>query len=231
MDDRWVARCAGGCAVGGGCSWLAAVLTHAAQPRGCIGAECETMPMRDATSGTGWLVAIATVLLLASGAALLVLIRRQARLGWTGGLGAASCAIGVAVLALGSALQSLFFAGDFPLMPLFVLSGVPAFAAGGVLLGWTVLRSRVLPMWSGLSLLLGALFLLGADEQTSVVLFAAPLGLAWVAIGVNLLLRGVRVPSGARDSLVPVSDALVTRTRSRRSSWRPGAGRGRRSVS
>lgn len=62
-------------------------------------------------------------------------------------------------------------------------------AVGLAVIGWTVLRSGVLPTWAGIALLAGALLMLGANEQTSLVLLVIPFGLAWAATGLRLLLR------------------------------------------
>jgi hypothetical protein len=126
-------------------------------------------------------------MLVVTGAGLLSLMRRQGVLGRTARLGAAACVVGLATLAAAVVLQSVFFGDDFELMPWFVGPGVLALALGIALLGWAILRSGVLPGWSGISLLVGAALLLGANEQTSAVLLAVPFGLAWMAAGVALL--------------------------------------------
>lgn len=186
MNDARIASYSGACAVLGGIAWVAASLIHASQPRGCVGDECGALPMRNATSGTVLLVGLAGVMMVASGAGFLMLIKRRSRLGRTGILGAALCAFGLAVLALAAIVQELSYEGDFWLMPAFVVPGAAALAGGLALVSWTVLRSRLLPTWSGGSLLAGALLLLGANEQTAAVLLAVPFGLAWVATGITL---------------------------------------------
>jgi hypothetical protein len=145
--------------------------------------------MRSATTGTSLLVALAAVMMFASGAGLLLLIRRHSRLGWTGVVGATACGAGVVTLASAAALQELLYDGDFPWMPAFVGPGVIALAAGLTLVSWTVLRSGVVPPWVGVSLLVGAVLLVGANEQTAAVLLAVPFGMAWLALGAALMLR------------------------------------------
>ena len=55
------------------------------------------------------------------------------------------------------ALQELVYVSDFRWMPAFVVPGITALAVGLALVGWTVVRSRVVPSWVGVSLLVGAL--------------------------------------------------------------------------
>ena len=78
----------------GGAAWVAAALTHAAQPEGCVGDSCAGSPMREATTATSVLVALAAVLMLASGIGLLLAVRRTGHLGRTGVVGAGLCAPG-----------------------------------------------------------------------------------------------------------------------------------------
>ena len=201
MKDGGIALVAGACAAVGGSAWTSASIIHASQPRGCVGAECTSLPMRNATTATSLLLALAAAMMVASGAGLLLLIRRRGRLGRTGVVGATACGFGVAVLAVATGLQGFIYHGDFALMPVFVGPGVIALAVGVALVGWTVLRSRVLPSWAGVSLLVGGALLLGANEQTDAVLLAVPFGVAWLAIGVVLMLR--------RTEATPAASSLV----------------------
>jgi len=100
---------------------------------------------------------------------------------------AAMCSLGLALLAVASAIQALFYDGDFPLMPGFVLPGVAALVVGLLLVAWTVLRGRVVPAWAGTALLAGAALMVGVNEQTAAILLAVPFGVAWFATGVALL--------------------------------------------
>jgi hypothetical protein len=189
MEDTVVARCAGVCAVIGGAAWTAAGVIHASQPRGCVGDECSAWQMREATTGTSLLVALAGVMLVASLAGLVLLVRRHGRLGRMGVVGATFCGVGVVVLGLAAALQQFVFGVDFRWMPAFVLPGVAALVVGLALVAATVLRSRILPSWVGAGLLIGAVLLVGANEQTAAILLAVPFGLALLAAGATLLLR------------------------------------------
>ncbi len=177
-------RTTGVLAMLGGAAWVAAVLIHAAQPSGCVGDSCFDSPMRESTAATSWLVGLAGALLLVSGAGLLQVIRRHDGLGWTGRVGAGLCVLGIAVLALAVTLQALDADGDFTYMPHLVVPGMAGLALGAVLVGWTVVRSTAVPRWAGVALILGALLLVLANEQTDAVLLAIPFGLAWAATGV-----------------------------------------------
>ncbi|GAA2153729.1 hypothetical protein GCM10009844_38580 [Nocardioides koreensis] len=194
MDDTRLAQVGGACAVVGGCAWTAASIMHASQPRGCVGSECDYLPMRSASTGTAVLVALAAAMMIACGTTLMLLVRRRNELGRTGVLGAAACGFGIGALALAAGVQALAYDGDFPWMPAFVGPGVAALVVGLALVAWTVLRSRVVPTWAGIGLLIGAVLLLGTNEQTTAVLLAVPFGVAWLATGAALLLRR---PEGA----------------------------------
>lgn len=189
MDDTRLTQVAGACAAVGGSAWTAASIMHAAQPRGCVGSECDYLPMRSASTGTAVLVALAAVMMIAWGTSLLLLVRRRSELGRAGVVGAVACGLGIGALALAAGVQALLYDGDFPWMPAFVGPGVAALVVGLALVAWTVLRSRVVPTWAGIGLLIGAVLLLGTNEQTAAVLLAVPFGVAWLATGAALMRR------------------------------------------
>ncbi len=99
------------------------------------------------------------------------------------------------MLVISGLIQALFFGGDFPLMPYFVIPGVLALIVGFVLVGIAILRAGVLPRWVAVLIIVGALAMLGANEQTARVLLMIPFGVAWVAVG-YVLWSGVGVPTG-----------------------------------
>ena len=202
MDDSRLARVAGASAVLGGAAWSAAAVIHASQPRGCVGDECDSLPMRDATTSTAVLLAVAALMMVVCGIGLLLLVRRQRDLGRSGVVGAAACALGLTSLATGTGLSAVWD-GDFTWMPAFVVPGVAALVAGIALVAWTVLRSGVVPAWAGIGLLVGAALLLGANEQTASVLLAVPFGVAWLAAGVTLLLPSRQEAPATADTTVP----------------------------
>jgi len=109
------------------------------------------------------------------------LLARTGELGWTGVAGVAACVLGIAALAV----MTLPTLRD-QTRP---LPGLLAVAIGLALVGWTVLRSSVVPTWTGIGLLAGVLVLAGVGEQNSRVLLALPFGIAWLTTGVVLLAR------------------------------------------
>ena len=122
---------------------------------------------------------VAGLMLVASGTGLLGMIRRQGRLSRAAVVGATLALVGLCLLTVAVTVQAVFFPdGDFDLMPFLVGPGVLLLAAGLAAVGWTVLRSGVLPRWAGASLLVGAVLILAANEQTDAVLLAVPFGIA-----------------------------------------------------
>lgn len=175
---RW-----GGPAAGlGGLLWIVHAVLVARLPEGCIADECMTRPMRDSTAAAP--LFLAAVLLIGSGVAALVRRSRAAgRFGSLGRIGVGSAVTGIVVLIAALLVQRIFFRGDFPLMPTFVLPAGLALVLGFLLLGSTILRSGVLPRWTTALLIVGALALLGVNDQNERMLLAIPFGLAWMAVG------------------------------------------------
>ncbi len=168
----------------GGALWIIGAVIHASKPRGCIAEECAFRPMRESGALGGILLLLSLVFLAVGVAGLVILARNTGRFGKMGKTGVVIGAAGVALLLIATLIQVIFFGGDdFPLWPAFVIPGLLAIAAGLVFLGVAILRSRVLPRWTAALLIIGALAMLGANEQTSRVLLTIPLGVAWVAVG------------------------------------------------
>ncbi len=119
-------------------------------------------------------------------AALVVLVRRAGRFGTLGKAGTVLALLGVSILVVSGLVQAMVFEGDFLLMPYFVVPGIAALIIGFVLLAVTLLRSSVLPRWAAVSLLVGAVTMMGANEQTRAAWLAIPFGLAWIAVGYAL---------------------------------------------
>ncbi len=102
--------------LGGNLLVLLAVAT-ASMPRGCIAEECAYRPMRDSPFGSGTVLAL---LLVGAGAvALVVLARRAGRFGRLGWAGLVVVPVGIALIAIGVALN----ASDSPLVPVFIIPG------------------------------------------------------------------------------------------------------------
>ena len=147
MSSSALIRWGGLAAMLGGTLWSIATVVHASKPRGCIAAECATRPMRESDALDG-ILTLPSVLLFAVGAAgLVALVGSAGRFGRTGKAGAVIGAGGAAVLVIATPIQAIFFAGDFPLMPYFVVPGLLAAVVGFLLAGIAILRSGVMPRW------------------------------------------------------------------------------------
>lgn len=181
MRHARLARAAGACALVAGAAWSVAVVVHASQPVGCVGDECLLRPEREPAPAMDWLVPLAGVGLVAFAAVLVALLARRGELGWTGKAGLLACGAGVVALALLRLAPA-----DERFRPLPALAVV---ALGLALLAWAVVRSTVLPRWSGIALVVGVAFLVGVNEEDTRVLFALPFGVALLAAGAALALR------------------------------------------
>lgn len=185
-------RWSGLAAVLGGLLWSVAAVLHSQEPVGCIAEQCLTRPMRE-TSGVVSAMTLAGTLLIGLGTAgLVVLLRHAGRFGRTARRGAILGVAGLIVMVLAALVQAVFFNGDFPLMPYFLLPGGLAAIAGFLMIGIAVLRGRVLPRWAGILLAVTSVLMLAFNEQTYAVLLGIPFGIAWIAVGLVLWRRGAR---------------------------------------
>lgn len=186
--------------MGGFFCGVAAVL-HSLQPVGCVLAECNGgQPMRSGTPLVGVLGAAASVLVLTGVVGLTVLARRAGRYPRIANIGLAGLLVGFALLAAAGLIQALFFDGDFPGMPYLVVPGLFAVVAGLILIGFFVIRSRVLPRWLGVFLVASSFALLAANEQAQTVLLAIPFGLAMMVTG-YFMWTAERQPGATRSRL------------------------------
>jgi hypothetical protein len=203
-NSFWVARFpkwSGLAAVLGGLFCAVAAALHSLQPVGCVLAECDgAQPMRSGTPLVGALGTAATLLILIGIAGLTVLAGREGSHVRLAKAGLASTLIGFTLLAVAGLIQALFFAGDFPGMPYFVVPGLLAVVAGLVLIGIFIVRSRVLPRWLGVFLVVSSVALLAANEQAQTVLLAIPFGVAMMATG-YFMWSGGRQPELGRRRL------------------------------
>src|SRR5688572_20780325 len=142
-----LARVSGPAAVLGGLLWVVNVVVHALKPQGCVAAECDLpgWTMREGGPLFDTLFLGAVLLMGLGAAALVARARRAGRFARLGRLGLGGGIAGLAWLLAGGLVQALFFAGDSPYMPLFIIPGVLAQIVGVLLLGVAVLRARVLP--------------------------------------------------------------------------------------
>lgn len=186
MDASRYVRWAGVGSLLGGTSWIISTAIHASKPVGCVGNECATRSMRETSTVEGALTGAAFLLFAAAAVALVVLVRRADRFGAPARTGTILGLGGIAVLMAAGLIQALFFDGDFPLMPYFVIPGAAALIVGILLLSITVLRSGVLPRWATASLLIGTVAMMGFNEQTHAAWLAIPFGFGWMAVGFAL---------------------------------------------
>ncbi|MCK0113265.1 hypothetical protein MWU75_14040 [Ornithinimicrobium sp. F0845] len=181
-------------AVVSGVSWSAAAVSHNLQPQGCVAEGCASSVMRGSTALTGMLLAVAGLMLVVSVSGLLLMTRRASQRGplvWTA---VTSLGVGVACF-LAAGVVSGFVDADWSGMPLLVAPGIVFLVLGLLMVATIVWRARVLPHQVSVAILVTALLLPLANEQTSLVLLAVPFGLAWAGTGVYLLARdrhGVR---------------------------------------
>jgi hypothetical protein len=194
---RQLLRWSGVAAILGGLLCALAAILHSLEPSGCIGLECDTRSMRSATVLVSALGAAATLFILIGMAGLIVMARRSGRHKTLANAGLITAAAGFAILLLGVLIQAVFFSGDSPWMPFFVIPGVVGVIAGFLLIGVFILRSGLLPRWLGAFLAVSSVLLLAANEQTAAVLFAVPFGLAVAAVGFFMWTTGERAYAGA----------------------------------
>lgn len=194
-----VIRWSGLAALLGGVLIVAYAVIVASMPRGCIGDECAFWQMRDTGSADALL--LFGLLFVAAGAVGLMLrLREIGRFGWLGRSGGIVGAVGFVLLVL-AGVTGAITDGMSPLMPVFVVPGLLAVIAGLLLLGVAVLRTRVLPLWVDLLLIVSLLAMVGFNDQNWRALMAVPFGVAWVVVGYVLWSEKrapARQPAGVR---------------------------------
>jgi hypothetical protein len=169
-----IVRWAGLAAMFGGTLFVVSAVVISPMPRGCIGDECGTRPMRE-SGAAGALLMFALLLVVVGMAGLVIRARHAGRFGVLGKTGAVVATVGAALPMIGGLIQGIVYGGDYPLVPYFVVPGV--------LLGIAVLLARVLPRWKAALLVVGSLGMLGFNDQNAQALLAIPNGIVWVAVG------------------------------------------------
>ena len=177
-----IVRWAGLAAMFGGALFVVSAVMISSMPRGCIGDECGTRPMRE-PGAAGALLMLALLLVVVGMAGLVIRARHAGLFGVLGKTGAVVAAVGAALPMIGGLIQGIVYGGDYPLVPYFVVPGVLALVVGFVLLGIAVLLAGVLPRWTAVLLVVGSLAMLGFNDQNAQALLAIPNGIAWVAVG------------------------------------------------
>jgi hypothetical protein len=133
------------------------------------------------------LLFVASVLLIGVGVAGVVMRARNAgRFGRLGGIGMVASIGGGSLILVAILVQAIVFEGDMPYMPFFLVPGGVAVIIGMLLLGIAILRAGVLPRWVAALLIVGALAMLGFNDQNVRSLIAIPFGVAWMAVGYAL---------------------------------------------
>lgn len=181
MSSRAI-RWSGLAAVLGGVFWISSALLTASRPRGCIADECEFRTMRETGALDGILFLLALLLFAIGTVALVARLRSSGSLGRLGRAGLIFIAVGAALGAVGMVLN----VWDSSLVPAFVIPGLLAVIVGFVLLAIAVLRSGALPRWASALLVVGALAMLGFNDQNWQALMAIPFGIGWMAVGYAL---------------------------------------------
>lgn len=188
MLSMTLIRWGGLAAMLGGLLWIAHAIVVASMPEGCIGLECDMPDRSIRDSSVAAPLFLSALLLIALGVGGLVArAQDSARFGTLGCIGLVAAVVGVGLVVTGGLVQALFFAGDFPYMPLVVIPGGLAVIIGFLLLGIAFLKVGVLPRWAGAPLILGTLALVGFNDQNAQALMAIPFGIAWVAAGYALM--------------------------------------------
>ena len=182
MASSRTVRWSGVSAMLGGARLVFSAFIIGCLPRGCIGDECASRPMRE-TGATGALLTLALLLVVIGAAGLVILARDAGRFGTLAKTGIVVAAVGAALPVVGGLVQGILFDGDYSYMPYFVIPGVLALVIGFVLLGISVLQAGVLPRWSAALLIVGTLAMLGFNDQNALALLAIPNGIGWVAAG------------------------------------------------
>jgi hypothetical protein len=188
MSSRMLVRWGGPAAMLGGSLWIVGAVATALKPEGCIGAECD-LPGRSMRAGTvldAAVFLVAMLLIALGGAAVVIRARRAGQFGGLGRIGLVGSVVGLIVLLAASLVQAIVFGGDLPSMPLFVIAGGLVLVIGLLLLGIASLRAGVLSRWAGALLIIGALAMLGFNDQDARALMAIPFGIAWVGVGYAL---------------------------------------------
>jgi hypothetical protein len=169
-------------AILGGVLWITWAIQTGLQPRGCIGDECAFRPMREGGTIDTVLFYLAMLLLAVGVAGLVIHTRNAGRLGRLGWIGSVASGVGVAALIISGLIQDVWsglaaILGDV----LWITWAIQL--VGFLLLGITILRARVLPLWVAVLFVVGTLAMLGVNDQDAQVFLAIPFGIAWVAVG------------------------------------------------
>ena len=182
------------CWVFGGAIWVGHVLVLAARPEGCIADGCRSAGASvRITEDLLWLFLVALAALglgMAYASAGRGKGQRQRRGGGAVRLATGLVLAGAATCVLGLVVNAVL-PGDSPIWWLHDSDSLGRFlpVLGSALGGVAAWRGRWLRRWQGALLVVTALASLGFNAQTDRILFALPLGVAWVVVGASELFR------------------------------------------
>ncbi|HET7035577.1 MAG TPA: hypothetical protein VFI42_07845 [Thermomicrobiaceae bacterium] len=179
---RWMAPAA----LLGGAIWILRAVWLALLPAGCVGAACSqvTNSARHSALATP-LLALAIALMAVAAIGMMVQAFLAERMGWLGRAGTIALAMAGAELAVYALASNLF---DNQIKPLAAMGG-PLLILGILLTGAALLRAGALHRSAIMALLLGSVAMLGYNDQNAQVLLALPFGVAWLVVGLTLLLK------------------------------------------
>jgi hypothetical protein len=172
----------GGAALVGGTLLTLFALIAATLPEGCAGGDC-TRPERDYPAGLLALVFLALALIASASVGLAVEGQRAGTLGRVGRVGGALAVAGLALLL--ATIAANLVSEDLP--PLFIGPAILALGVGCLLVTIGAVRAGLLPPFVGVLVGVGALAVLGTNDDNWRVILLAPFGLAWVVLGVAVL--------------------------------------------
>ena len=171
----------------GGTVWVTHSLVLATRPEGCIAASCSVAAGHRVTEDVAWLLLLSVAFLAVATGVLAGDLSRHARTtARTMWAAAAFLSAGAVALAAGVVINAAIV-GDSPLWWLHDSDSLGRFlpVVGSALAGVAVVRARALRAWAGAALIIGSVLTLGFNAQNARVLLTIPLGLAWVATGVE----------------------------------------------
>ena len=161
-------RMCGLAGISGGASTVVLAGLTASKPRGCTGDERAVRTTREAGVLDAVRFLLAGSFVAAALAGLLARAWRTGRFGRSGRVGLVAVAAGMTLDVWNSGL-----------VPAFIIPGFLAVIVGFLLLGVAVLGAGAL-------LIVGALAMLGFNDENWQALVAVPFGVAWVAVGYAL---------------------------------------------
>lgn len=173
------------CAAIGGLLLVAYAILMNQKPRGCIADECVGQSYRAAGPLESTLVLAALGLIIATAFGLYRIHQFEGRGARIVRISALVAAASLLVGVLGLVINNLFF--DSGLMYfLALLAGILVAVLAFAVTGAGLMRSRVLPPWSGAMLILTSLLLLLHNDQNERILLIIPFGITWIVLGALL---------------------------------------------